>query len=136
LARYRLLAPHVIDGVYLLSGAVVDGDLSPTPDMDPLDDDAVSRVKSMRCRDWRMAITAESLPGSRHIDGSPVLLNRPENMGRPMTWNPPQPHPTREIPSGCCSEPNMPCAPPDHYWTPHTGSVSPNDPLIPYVKGA
>lgn len=133
MARYRLLAPHFIDGMLLSKGEVVEFSDDPTPDMEPLDGEAIGRLASMPWapQGWRLAITSESLPGGRHSDGSPVLLNRPENFGRPLTYNPPQP-PRGEIPHGTASEPIAPREPPLHYWAKHKGSFGPSDPLRPY----
>lgn len=136
MARYRLLSPHVIDGELRPAGTVLETDIPPTPDMEPLDADAVGRIASMPWADrgWRLEVTAESLPGGRHSDGSPVLLNRPENLGAPLALTPPQPRLDREIPPGTASEPNEPHAPPAKHWARHPGSIGPHDTLIPYSK--
>lgn len=133
MAKYRLTAPHVIGGTLLDCGAVVEN-VDPTPDMVPLDDDAARVIKEQHWSDrgWRVPITAESLPGGRHSDGSPVLLNRPENLGRPMTYNPPQPDFRKEIPPGTAAEPIEPAHPPEEYWQQGAGSLKPSDPVVPY----
>lgn len=136
MARYRLTAPHILDQFYL-PGAVVEWDGDPTPDMIPLDAEAVGRFYSMpwAYRGWNLPMTSESLPGGRHSDGSPVLLNRPENMGRPNTYNPPQPDFRKEIPDGTARETQPARRPPKSFWAANSGSISADAPLRPYEKG-
>lgn len=134
MARYRLHAPHFIDDKLLPSDDVIETVRPPTPDMEPLDEEAVGHFLSMSWarRGWSQAVTAESLPGGRHRDGSPALLNRPENLGRPLTYNPPQPDFSKEIPEGTAREPIPPREPPSHYWLRQVGAFGPNDPVLPF----
>ena len=134
MAKYRLTGLHYINGRLLGSGDELEWDEPPTPDMIPLDEAARAARAAMHWADigWNKRVTAESLPGGRHSDGSPVLLNRPENLGRPLTHSPPQPRFDREIPWGTVAERIEARKPPEHYWGKYRGSIRPGDPLLPF----
>lgn len=134
MARYRLTSPHFAGGRLLPAGEEVEWNEPPTPDMIPLDREAERRIAGMpwAAHGWRLLMTPEALPGGRHPDGSPVLLNRPINFGAPLTLHPPQPDFHKEIPFGCRTYVVSPRHPLASYWGKHRGSIGPNDPLIPY----